>query len=79
MDSNTTIIGEEKKRGGSFIKKLFSFKNGKAQSSLNVQGTLRSFSPALTRTQIEPLPLDFKDSFKLETEQNEELKHDNPK
>jgi hypothetical protein len=77
MDSNTTIIGEEKKRGGSFLKKLFSFKNGNALTSTNVQGTLRSISPALTRTQIEPL--DFKDSFKLETEQNEELKHDNPK
>lgn len=77
MDSNLTIIGEEKKKGGSFFKKLFSFKNGNAQASMNFQGTLRSLSPALTTTQIEPL--DFKDSFKLETEQNEELKHDNPK
>jgi hypothetical protein len=30
----------------------------------------------MSRTKIEPL--DFKDSFKLETQQNEELNHDNP-
>jgi hypothetical protein len=31
MNSNLTMIGEEKKKGGSFFKKLFSFKGSNAQ------------------------------------------------
>jgi len=30
MNSNVTILNEEKKKGGSFFKKLFSFKTGNA-------------------------------------------------